>query len=52
METVRASGQLAQGQMASGFNPLSWKTFKNESHDVKDPAKYHIHTREKTSINA
>ena len=39
METVRASGDDAHGQMASGFSPLLWKTFKKESQEVSDPAK-------------
>jgi len=37
IDTVRASVLLAQGQTASGFKPLPWKTFRNESQDVKDP---------------
>ena len=37
METVRASGEEAHGQMASGLRPLFWKTFKKESQEVSDP---------------
>ena len=39
MDTVSASGDEAQGQMASGFRPLLWKTDRNESQDVNDPEK-------------
>lgn len=35
--TVRASGELAHGQMTSGFRPLLWNTFRNASHDEMDP---------------
>ena len=41
METVRASEELAQGQMASGRSPLDWKALRNESHEVRDPATQH-----------
>lgn len=37
MATVRASGELAQGQITSGFSPLLWKTLRNASHDEMDP---------------
>lgn len=37
IETVNASEELAQGQMASGFNPLLWNKFRNASQEVKDP---------------
>ena len=36
-DTVRASEELAHGQMASGFKPLFWKALRNESQEVKDP---------------
>ena len=39
MDMVAASVLQAQGQIASGFKPLLWKTFRNESHDVNDPFK-------------
>ena len=39
IETVRASEELAQGQMASGRKPLLWKALRNESQDVRDPVK-------------
>lgn len=35
--TVRASGELAQGQMTSGFKPLVWKTLRKASQDEIDP---------------
>lgn len=34
---VRASGELAQGQITSGRNPLLWKTFRNASQEEMDP---------------
>jgi hypothetical protein len=37
MATVRASGELAQGQITSGFSPLLWKTLRKASHDEMDP---------------
>ena len=36
-DTVRASEELAQGHIASGFKPLDWKAFRNASHEVRDP---------------
>lgn len=38
MATVRASAELAHGQMTSGRRPLLWKTLRNASHDEMDPA--------------
>lgn len=38
MATVMASGELAQGQMTSGFRPWLWKTLRKASHDDTDPA--------------
>lgn len=38
MATVRASEEVAQGQMTSGRSPRAWKTFKKASHDEIDPA--------------
>jgi hypothetical protein len=35
-DTVRASLELAQGQMASGRRPLAWKTLRNWSHEDSD----------------
>jgi hypothetical protein len=35
-DTVRHSLELAQGQMASGRNPLAWNTLRNWSHDDND----------------
>lgn len=35
--TVRASGELAQGQMTSDFKPLDWKTLRKASQDEIDP---------------
>lgn len=35
--TVRASAELAHGQMTSGRRPLLWKTLRNASHDEMDP---------------
>lgn len=37
MATVRASGELAQGQMTSGLRPLDWKTLRNASQEDMDP---------------
>lgn len=37
MATVMASGDVAHGQMTSGFRPWAWNTFKNASHDETDP---------------
>lgn len=39
MATVMASGDVAHGQMTSGFKPWAWNTFKNASHDETDPKK-------------
>lgn len=36
--TVRASGEVAQGQITSGFRPWDWKTFRKASQDDTDPA--------------
>lgn len=35
--TVRASGELAQGQMTSCLRPLLWKTLRNASQEEMDP---------------
>lgn len=35
--TVRASGELAQGQMTSCRRPLLWKTLRNASQEEIDP---------------
>lgn len=35
--TVRASGELAQGQMTSCLRPLLWKTLRNASQEEIDP---------------
>ena len=37
MATVRASGELAHGQMTSWRRPLLWKTLRNASQDEMDP---------------
>lgn len=37
MATVRASGELAQGQMTSWRRPLLWKTLRNASQEEIDP---------------
>lgn len=37
MATVRASGELAQGQMTSGLRPLDWKTLRKASQEEMDP---------------
>lgn len=37
MATVRASGELAQGQMTSCRRPLLWKTLRNASQEEIDP---------------
>lgn len=37
MATVRASGELAQGQMTSALSPLVWKTFRKASQEEMDP---------------
>ena len=37
MATVRASGELAQGQMTSDLRPLLWNTFRKASQDEIDP---------------
>lgn len=37
MATVRASGELAQGQMTSCRRPLLWKTLRNASQEEMDP---------------
>lgn len=37
MATVRASGELAQGQMTSCLRPLLWKTLRNASQEEIDP---------------
>lgn len=36
--TVRASGEVAHGQITSGFRPWDWKTFRKASQDDTDPA--------------
>lgn len=36
--TVRASGEVAHGQMTSGFKPCDWKTLRKASQDDTDPA--------------
>lgn len=38
MATVRASGEVAHGQMTSGFKPCDWKTLRKASQDDTDPA--------------
>lgn len=35
--TVSASGELAHGQMTSGFKPFVWKTLRKASQDEIDP---------------
>ncbi len=35
--TVMASGDVAHGQMTSGFKPCDWNMFKKASHDETDP---------------
>lgn len=37
MATVMASGEVAHGQMTSGFSPWDWKTFRKASQDDTDP---------------
>lgn len=37
MATVRASGEVAHGQMTSGFKPWDWNTFRKASHEDTDP---------------
>lgn len=37
MATVRASVELAQGQITSGFKPFVWKTLRKASQDEIDP---------------
>lgn len=37
MATVRASGELAQGQMTSCRRPLLWKTLRKASQEEMDP---------------
>lgn len=37
MATVRASGEVAHGQITSGFRPWDWNTFRKASHDDTDP---------------
>lgn len=37
MATVSASGEVAHGQITSGFRPWDWKTFRKASHDDTDP---------------
>lgn len=37
MATVSASGELAQGQMASGLRPRDWKTLRKASQEDMDP---------------
>ena len=39
MATVKASTEQAQGQIASTLRPLSLKTFRKASQDVRDPVK-------------
>lgn len=39
MATVMASGEVAQGQMTSGFSPWDWNTFRKASQDDTDPGK-------------
>lgn len=36
--TVRASDELAHGQITSGRKPRDWNTFTKASHDDIDPA--------------
>lgn len=40
--TVRASGELAQGHMTSGFKPLVWKTLRKASQDEIDPERHNL----------
>lgn len=35
--TVKASGEVAHGQITSGFRPWDWKTFRKASQDDTDP---------------
>lgn len=44
--TVRASGELAQGQMTSCLRPLLWKTLRNASQEEIDPG-----VKRKSDIN-
>lgn len=37
MATVMASGEVAQGQMTSGFRPWDWNTFRKASQEDTDP---------------
>lgn len=39
MATVMASGEVAQGQMTSGFRPWDWNTFRKASQEDTDPEK-------------
>lgn len=41
MATVRASGEVAHGQITSGFRPWDWNTFRKASHDDTDPDDKH-----------
>jgi len=45
METVAASGLLADGHMTSALSPLLEKARKKESHDVSDPEQWLINTK-------
>lgn len=45
MATVRASGDVAHGQMTSGLRPWDWNTFRKASQDDTDPDnKQQVHT--------
>lgn len=35
--TVIASGEVAQGQITSGFSPWDWNTFRKASQEDTDP---------------
>lgn len=50
MATVKASGDVAHGQMTSGFRPWDWKTFRKASHDDTDPEnkQYFLSLRQNT----
>lgn len=43
--TVRASGELAQGQMTSGLKPLVWKTLRKASQDEIDPERKTVYVQ-------
>lgn len=40
--TVMASGEVAQGQITSGFSPWDWNTFRKASQEDTDPAEQEI----------